>query len=70
MLSSSETAADDDIATRLRAARDGRVAATHPFVRKKYPDRQHQFAVGCVLEHPRQQLAQECKTRNTGGKSQ
>lgn len=23
--------------------RDGRVAATHPFVRKKYPDRQHQF---------------------------
>src|SRR5436190_2941485 len=23
--------------------RDGRVAAIHPFVRKKYPDRQHQF---------------------------
>src|SRR4029077_1772877 len=23
--------------------RDGRVAATHPFVRKKYPDRQNQF---------------------------
>jgi hypothetical protein len=23
--------------------RDGKVAATHPFVRKKYPDKQHQF---------------------------
>jgi hypothetical protein len=30
--------------------RDGRVAATHPFVRKKYPDRQHQF--GATLSGP------------------
>src|SRR3954465_10677641 len=30
--------------------RDGRVAATHPFVRKKYPDRQNQF--GATLSGP------------------
>src|SRR5438270_13202532 len=30
--------------------RDGRVAATHPFVRKKYPDRQNQF--GATLGGP------------------
>lgn len=30
--------------------RDGRFAATHPFVRKKYPDKQHQF--GFTLRGP------------------